>query len=171
MIRLTRISATVGDNAVMKRVLVVMAFTALAANAQTAAQLRAGESINSFPTWPATGSLGIGCADYELREDGFNVDDPIIWNYLFVHRDYPQLGRFIEHMRRTGYQVAEVNEVNDGETGVIDYELRLQIVERHTSESLAKKLSEMRHLAAKWEIDLFDGWYPEGYTERREMSH
>ena len=35
----------------MKRVLVVMVFTALAANAQTAAQLRAGESINGFPTW------------------------------------------------------------------------------------------------------------------------
>ena len=107
----------------------------------------------------------------ELREDGVNVDDPMIWNYLFVHRDYPQLGRFIEHMRRTGYQVAEVNEVNDGETGVIDYELRLQIVERHTPESLAKKLNEMRALAAKWQIDLFDGWYPEGYVGRREMSH
>jgi hypothetical protein len=35
----------------MKRILVVMAFTAVAANAQTAAQLRAGESINGFPTW------------------------------------------------------------------------------------------------------------------------
>lgn len=107
----------------------------------------------------------------ELREDGVEVDEPIVWNYLFVHRDYPQLGRFIEHMRRTGYQVAEVNEVNDGETGVVDYELRLQIVERHTPESLAKKLNEMRDLAAKWRIDLFDGWYPEGYTGRREMSH
>lgn len=107
----------------------------------------------------------------ELREDGVNVDEPILWNYLFVHRDYPQLGRFIEHMRRTGYQVAEVNEVNDGETGVIDYELRLQIVERHTPESLAKKLHEMRDLAAKWQIDLFDGWYPEGYVGREEMSH
>ena len=107
----------------------------------------------------------------ELREDGVNVDEPILWNYLFVHRDYPQLGRFIEHMRRTGYQVAEVNEVNDGETGVIDYELRLQIVERHTPESLAKKLSEMRDLAAKWQLDLFDGWYPEGYVGRKEMSH
>ena len=107
----------------------------------------------------------------ELREDGVNVDEPILWNYLFVHRDYPQLGRFIEHMRRTGYQVAEVNEVNDGETGVIDYELRLQIVERHTPETLAKKLHEMRDLAAKWQIDLFDGWYPEGYVGREEMSH
>ena len=35
----------------MKRVLVVMVFTALAANAQTSAQLRAGESVNGFPTW------------------------------------------------------------------------------------------------------------------------
>jgi regulator of RNase E activity RraB len=107
----------------------------------------------------------------ELREDGVDVDEPILWNYLFVHRDYPQLGRFIEHMRRTGYQVAEVNEVDDGETGVVDYELRLQIVERHTPDSLAKKLNEMRDLAAKWELDLFDGWYPEGYVGRREMSH
>jgi hypothetical protein len=37
----------------------------------------------------------------ELREDGVQVDEPIVWNYLFVHRDYPQLGRFIEHMKRT----------------------------------------------------------------------
>jgi regulator of RNase E activity RraB len=107
----------------------------------------------------------------ELREDGVKVDEPIVWNYLFVHRDYPELGRFIEHMRLSGYQVAEVNEVDDGETGVVDYELRLQIVERHTPESLAKKLSEMRALAAKWQIDLFDGWYPESYVGPREMSH
>jgi len=107
----------------------------------------------------------------ELREDGVRVDEPIVWNYLFVHRDYPQLGRFVEHMKRTGYEVAEVCEVNDGETGVIDYELRLQIRERHTSESLAKRLNEMRDLAAKWHLDLFDGWYPEDWVGRQEVSH
>ena len=48
---------------------------------------------------------------------------------MSVHRDYPQLGKFMEHMRRSGYEVAEVNEVNDGETGLIDYELRVQIRE------------------------------------------
>ncbi len=35
----------------MRRILVVMLFTAVAANAQTAAELRAGESVNGFPTW------------------------------------------------------------------------------------------------------------------------
>jgi hypothetical protein len=64
-----------------------------------------------------------------------------------------------------------VNEVNDGETGVIDYELRLQIRERHTSESLAKKLNEMGDLATKWHLDLFDGWYPEGWVAPHEVSH
>ena len=108
----------------------------------------------------------------DLRDRGVNVDGPILWNYLFVHRDYPQLGKFIEHMKRSGYEVAEVNEVDDGDTGVIDYELRLQIREQHTSESLERKLREMRDLAAKWRLDLFDGWYPEGYVERRrELEH
>ena len=107
----------------------------------------------------------------ELREDGVRVDEPIVWNYLFVHRDYPQLGRFIEYMKRTGYEVAEVSEANDGETGVIDYELRLQIRERHTPESLAKKLNEMRDLAAKWHLDLFDGWSPESWVRPQEVSH
>ena len=79
---------------------------------------------------------------------------------MFVHRDYPQLGKFMEHMRRSGYEVAEVNEVNDGETGLIDYELRVQIRESHTPESLASKLREMKNLTARWQIDLFDGWYP-----------
>jgi hypothetical protein len=108
----------------------------------------------------------------DLRDQGIQIDEPILWNYLFVHRDYPQLGKFMEHMRRSGYEIAEVNEVNDGETGLVDYEIRLQIRESHTPESLAKKLSEMKHLAATWRIDLFDGWYPEGYGERREeISH
>ncbi len=108
----------------------------------------------------------------DLRDQGINVDEPILWNYLFVHREYPQLGKFMEHMKRSGYEIAEVNEVNDGQTGLVDYEIRLQIRESHTPESLAKKLSEMKHLAAKWQIDLFDGWYPEGYGERREgVSH
>ena len=108
----------------------------------------------------------------ELRDRGVNVDEPMLWNYMFVHRDYPQLGKFMEHMRRSGYEVAEVNEVNDGETGLIDYELRVQIRESHTPESLASKLREMKNLATRWQIDLFDGWYPEGYTEPpEEMSH
>src|SRR5947207_6971287 len=103
----------------------------------------------------------------DLRDQGVNVDDSILWNYLFVNRDYPQLGKFVEHMKRSGYEIAEVNEVDDGETGLVDYEIRLQIRERHTSESLAKKISEMANLAAPWEIDLFDGWYPEGHGARR----
>ena len=108
----------------------------------------------------------------DLRDQGIDVDEPIVWNYLFVHRDYPQLGKFMEHMKRSGYEVAEVNEVNDGETGLVDYEIRLQIRECHTPQSLAKKLNEMKYLAAKWQLDLFDGWYPEGYSERpEEMSH
>jgi len=49
---LTGDSTNPGDNAEMRRILVVMLFTAVAANAQTTAlQLRAGESINGFPTW------------------------------------------------------------------------------------------------------------------------
>lgn len=108
----------------------------------------------------------------DLRDRGVDVDQPILWNYLFVHRDYPQLGRFMEHMKRSGYDVAEVNEVNDGDTGLIDYEIRLQIRERHTPESLALKLSEMKNLAASWHLDLFDGWYPEGYVEHKdEVEH
>ncbi len=108
----------------------------------------------------------------DLHDQGINVDEPILWNYLFVHREYPQLGKFMEHMKRSGYEIAEVNEVNDGQTGLVDYEIRLQIRESHTPESLAKKLSEMKHLAAQWQIDLFDGWYPEGYGERGEqVSH
>ena len=35
----------------MKRILVVMLFTAVAAQAQSELQLRAGESVNGFPTW------------------------------------------------------------------------------------------------------------------------
>lgn len=109
----------------------------------------------------------------ELRDRGVNVDGPILWNYLFVHRDYPQLGKFMQHMKRSGYDVAEVNEVDDGETGVIDYELRLQLLEQHTAQSLAQKLNEMRDLAAKWQLDQFDSWYPEGYVEAQpsEVEH
>jgi regulator of RNase E activity RraB len=109
----------------------------------------------------------------ELRDRGVNIDGPILWNYLFVSRDYPQLGRFMEHMRKSGYEVAEVNEVDDGDTGLVDYELRLQIREQHTAQSLSRKIEEMRDLAAKFQLDLFDGWYPEGYVERRpeEMEH
>jgi len=107
----------------------------------------------------------------DLRESGVNVDAPIVWNYLFVHRDYPQLGRFIAHMKSRGYDVAEVNEANDGETGIVDFELRLQIREHHTPETFARKIDEMRDLAAKWQLDLFDGWYPEGYAGSKEMSH
>ena len=109
----------------------------------------------------------------ELRDRGVNVDEPILWNYLFVHRDYPQLGKFMEHMKRSGYEVAEVNEVDDGDTGLVDYELRVQIREQHTPESLERKLREMRDLASQWRLDLFDGWYPEGYVEpqAKEIEH
>ena len=107
----------------------------------------------------------------ELRDQGVKIDGPIVWNYLFVHRDYPQLGRFIEHMKSAGYEVAEVSEVDDGETGVIDYELRLQKRDTHTASTLAARLTEMRSLAARWHLDLFDGWYPEGFVPREEVSH
>jgi len=106
----------------------------------------------------------------ELRDRGVNIDGPILWNYLFVSRDYPQLGKFMEHMKKSGYEVAEVNEVDDGDTGLVDYELRLQIREQHTAQSLSRKIEEMRDLAAKFQLDLFDGWYPEGYVERRPQD-
>lgn len=107
----------------------------------------------------------------DLRDNGVNVDAPVVWNYMFVHRDYPQLGRFIAHMRTRGYDIAEVNEADDGGTGIVDYEVRLQIREHHTPETFARKLNEMRDLAAQWHLDHFDGWYPEGYVAREEMSH
>jgi regulator of RNase E activity RraB len=107
----------------------------------------------------------------DLRDCGVNVDEPIVWNYMFVHRDYPQLGRFITDMKSRGYDVAEVNEANDGDTGIVDFELRLQIRERHTPETFARKIDELRDLAAQYELDHFDGWYPEGYVVREEMSH
>jgi regulator of RNase E activity RraB len=107
----------------------------------------------------------------DLRDNGVNVDEPVIWNYMFVHRDYPQLGRFIAHMRSCGYDVAEVNEANDGDTGIVDYEVRLQLCEQHTPETFARKIGELRDLAAKWHLDHFDGWYPEGYAARGEVSH
>jgi len=61
---------------------------------------------------------------------------------------------------------------DDGPTGVVDYELRLQKLESHTPVTLAKRLNEMRELAARWQLDLFDGWYPEGKgVARKELSH
>jgi len=107
----------------------------------------------------------------DLRDQGVHVDQPIVWNYLFVHRNYTQLGRFVEHMKGAGYDVAEVSEADDGEIGVVDYELRLQKRETHDAQSLAARLSEMRNLAARWHLDLFDGWYPEDYNPPKEVSH
>lgn len=37
--------------------------------------------------------------------------------------------------------------------------------------SLAVRLNEMRDLAARWHLDLFDGWYPEDYNQPKEVSH
>src|SRR5262249_54453690 len=49
--RLTGDPTTLGDNPEMRRFLVVTLFTAVTAHAQTALQLRAGESVNGFPSW------------------------------------------------------------------------------------------------------------------------
>lgn len=107
----------------------------------------------------------------DLRRQGIKVDQPLIWNYMFVNRQYAALAKFIEHMKAQGYSVAEVNEARDEDSGLIDYELRLQKLERHSPETLSVRLREMRDLAARWNLDLFDGWYPEGYGEREEVSH
>jgi hypothetical protein len=107
----------------------------------------------------------------DLRERGVKVDGPVVWNYMFVHRDYGQLAKFIEFMKSNGYALAEVNEEKDGDAGLVDYEVRFQKSEAHSPESLARKTEEMRGLASRWRIDLFDGWYPEGFSEPDEMSH
>ena len=82
----------------MRRILVVMLFTTVAAHGQTAAQLRAGESVNGFPTWSERvvlewmnrarvapqiemSACGAACGDASC----YTPQTPLYWNETLNH--------------------------------------------------------------------------------------
>ncbi|MBS1794686.1 MAG: ribonuclease E inhibitor RraB [Acidobacteria bacterium] len=94
------------------------------------------------------------------REDGWNLDEEMLFSYYFVDTDIDKLEQIGLDLEKQGYDFIGIFELGDEEsdepTG--EYMLQLDRVERHTPESLAARNVELQKLADDNGLASYDGW-------------
>ena len=93
-------------------------------------------------------------------EDGWNLDEEMLFSYYFVDKDVDKLEKLGEHLDAEGYDFVDIFELGDEETNEStgEYLLHIDKVEIHTPESLAQRNVEFQKLADEYEIETYDGW-------------
>lgn len=98
--------------------------------------------------------------DTARREDGWNMDEEMLYSYFFVDTDAEKLETLGLDLEKRGFDFIDIFELGDEETDKPTGEYLLQIdkIERHTPETLAERNVEFQELANQYEIDSYDGW-------------
>jgi len=93
-------------------------------------------------------------------EDGWNLEENMLYSYYFVDTDVDKLEKLGEHLDKEGYDFVDIFELGDEETGEStgEYLLHIDKEEIHTPESLAQRNVEFQTLADVYEIETYDGW-------------
>jgi len=94
------------------------------------------------------------------REDGWNLDEEMLFSYYFIDRDADKLERFGLELENQDYAFIGIFELAEAETDepTDDFMLHIDRIERHTPESLAARNVEFQRLADENEIASYDGW-------------
>jgi regulator of RNase E activity RraB len=92
-------------------------------------------------------------------EDGWNMDEEMLYSYFFVHTDVDKLDELGNELEKQGYDYIDVFELGDEATEepTGEYLLHIDRVERHTPESLAQRNVEFQNLADERGVS-YDGW-------------
>jgi hypothetical protein len=98
--------------------------------------------------------------DDAKREDGWNLNEEMLYSYYFVDEDVDKLERLGLKLEEDEYDFVDVFELGDEETdeSTGEYLLHIDKVEIHTPESLAQRNVEFAKLAEEYEIKTYDGW-------------
>ncbi|MBA3334470.1 MAG: ribonuclease E inhibitor RraB [Acidobacteria bacterium] len=98
--------------------------------------------------------------DDAKREDGWNLNEEMLYSFYFVDEDVDKLERLGLKLEEDEYDFVDVFELGDEETdeSTGEYLLHIDKVEIHTPESLAKRNVEFAKLAEEYEIKTYDGW-------------
>lgn len=93
-------------------------------------------------------------------EDGWNLNEPMLFSYYFVDRDVDKLEKLGLKLEADGYDFVDVFELGDERTdeSTGEYLLHIDKVETHTPESLAARNVEFQKLADEYELSTYDGW-------------
>lgn len=94
------------------------------------------------------------------QEDDWNLDEPMLYTYYFVDKDAEKLEKLGEHLQAEGFDFIDIFELGDEDTdeSTGEYLLHIDKIETHTPESLAQRNVEFQKLAARYDIETYDGW-------------
>jgi hypothetical protein len=94
------------------------------------------------------------------REDGWNLDEEMLYSYYWVDGDVDKLEKLGEHLEKEGYDFIDIFELGDEDTNKStgEYLLHIDKIEKHTPESLAARNVEFQKLADEYDIETYDGW-------------
>ncbi len=98
--------------------------------------------------------------DLATKEDGWNLENDMLFSYYFVDKSVEKLEKLGEHLANAKYDFVDIFELGDEETGEStgEYLLHIDKLETHTPESLAQRNVEFQKLADEYEIESYDGW-------------
>ena len=94
------------------------------------------------------------------REDGWNLDEEMLYSYYWVDGNVDKLEKLGEHLEKEGYDFIDIFELGDEDTNKStgEYLLHIDKIEKHTPESLAARNVEFQKLADEYDIETYDGW-------------
>ena len=115
----------------------------------------------------------LGAQFEELEDLGLEVDGPLDWKYAFMHREYGPLAGLVKTLQQQDYSLVETEEIREPENFFVEHKAVLARREKHSQETLAARNLEMRDLASRHGVDLYDGsWVidPEGDLDEQALD-
>jgi hypothetical protein len=112
----------------------------------------------------------LGAQFEELEDLGFDLDGPLNWKYVFMHREYGPLADLLRTLRGQGYSLQAIEEIREPENDFVEHKIILSRRERHTQETLAARNLEMINLAARHGVDMYDGSWVVDLNENLEQE-
>lgn len=89
----------------------------------------------------------------KMRENGWDIEQPLKWGHFFFHSSAPALMGFIKTMEAKSYTVESLHKNNDG-----NWVLHISKTEILSSQELQKRKLQLIALSQLNNIDRYDGW-------------
>lgn len=88
-----------------------------------------------------------------MQQDGFNTNNPLRWGFYFYGTDKNKLQKMYDGIKDQGYDLKSIDAVNKKE-----WKLHLEKEETLSPEGLHNRNNSFNELAARFGVELYDGW-------------
>ncbi len=92
-----------------------------------------------------------------MHDNGIDTDQSLLWGYFFADRDPSKLEGVVPKLEKSGYQFVDIFEADDDGAREPCYFLHVEMVEKHSVDSLDRRNRDLHAFAEQSGLGSYDG--------------